>query len=204
LQDLFWVEAAKYDVLPLDDRGISARLAPGERPDPLAGRTRFTFYPGAVRIPEGAAPDLKNISHAVTVDLTVPKGEAEGVLVAQGGVSAGWALLVKDGKLTYTYNYLLAERPTIAAKSNLPEGDTTVRFEFAYDGGGFGKGGIVSLFVNGNKVGEGRIEKTVPAGFSAEETLDVGRDTGSPVGDYEAPFPFTGTIKKVEIALGSP
>ncbi|MEI6633040.1 MAG: arylsulfatase [Chlamydiota bacterium] len=204
LQDLFWAEAAKYDVLPLDDRGVAARLAPGERPDPLAGRTRFTFYPGAVRIPEWMAPNMKNTSHRISVDLTVPKGGADGVLVAQGGVSAGWALLVRDGKLTYTYNYFRVEQPTIESKEKLPEGDLSVRYEFVYDGGGYGRGGAGRLFINGKKVGEGRIERTVPVGFSGDETFDVGMDTGLPVGDYEAPFPFAGAIRKVDISLGAP
>jgi arylsulfatase len=165
-------------------------------------RTKYTFYPGAVRIPASAAPDVMNRSFSITADLIIPKDGAEGVLVAMGGLPAGWALYVKDGRPAFTYNYFIAERSTISGKEKLPAGPVTVRYEFAYDGGGVGKGGAQKLFVNGQLVAEGRLERTVPSSYSADETFDVGMDTGSAVGDYKAPFPFTGTIKKVVVELG--
>ncbi len=200
LQDLFWAEAAKYNVLPLDDRG-------GDRVDfrvlPLLGgvRTRYTYYPGAVRIPEASAPNTKNRSCSVTAEVVIPDGGAEGVLVAMGGVSAGWSLYLTDGKPAFTYNYFTGMRPTIVARDKLPAGRATIRYEFVYDGGGVGKGGANKLFVNGNLVAEGRIERTVPLLFSADETFDVGMDAGSPAGDYKAPFNFTGKLEKVTIEL---
>jgi arylsulfatase len=201
LQDLFLAEAGKYNVLPLDDRGLD-RVVRADRPEVGGDRTKYTYYPGAVRIPDSVAPDVKNRSFSITAEVTVSKDGADGVLVCMGGLPAGWSLYVKDGKPAFTYNYFIGEISTITGKEKLPSGATTVRYEFKYDGGGVGKGGAGKLFVNGKVVAEGRVEKTVPYGFSADETFDVGMDTGSPVADYKAPFVFTGTIKKVVVELG--
>jgi arylsulfatase A-like enzyme len=200
LQDLFWVEAAKYNVLPLDDR-FAERIDPKLRPSLIEGRTTFTYFGGASRIPEGSSPDVKNRSHTIAVDLQVPPGGAEGVLVAAGGPTGGYVLYVKDGRPVYHYNLGgFMYRWTNESSEKLPPGDSTVRFEFAYDGGGIGKGGTGRVYINGKKVGEGRIERTNFLRFSFEETFDTGRDTGLPVGDaYQSPFPFTGTIKKVTV-----
>jgi arylsulfatase len=119
-----------------------------------------------------------------------------------GGLPAGISLYFKQGKPTFTYNYFIAVTPTIQGKEKLPAGPVTIRYEFNYDGGGAGKGGTSSLFVDGKQVAKGRIDKTVPFAFSADETFDVGMDTGSAVADYKAPFAFTGKIKKVVIELG--
>src|SRR5262249_4116375 len=201
LQDLFWIEATKYNVLPLDDRFIE-RADPAMRPSLIAGRTKFTYFPGVRRVPESSSPNVKNKSHTITVDVEIPKGGADGVLVAAGGNVGGYALFVKDGKLRYEYNYFTVERSKIASKDGVTPGKHTVRFEFKYDGGGVGKGGTGTLFVDDNEVAKGRIDKTILGRFSADETFDTGEDTGSPVSDtYKSPFRFGGKIKKIEIDL---
>jgi arylsulfatase len=201
LQGLFMAEAGKYNVLPLDDRG-GDRVDRAMRPTEGGDRTKYTYYPGAVRIPDAVAPDVKNRSYSITADVVIPDSGADGVLAAMGGLPAGWSLYVKEGRPVFTYNYFIGVTPTISGKEKLSAGPATIHYDFAYDGGGVGKGGTSKLFVNGKLVAEGRIEKTVPFAFSADETFDVGMDTGSAVADYKAPFPFTGTIKKVVIELG--
>jgi arylsulfatase A-like enzyme len=198
LQDAFWVEAKKYDVLPLDDR-FAERGDPSLRPSLIEGRSDFAYYPGT-RIPEPSAANTKNVSHTLTVRIDVPQGGADGVLAAEGGVPGGFTLFVKDGKPVYEYNYFAHERYRIASSEALAPGSAVIRMEFKYDGG-IGKGGTAALFVNDKKVAEGRIEKTCPSRFGAE-SFDVGMDNGSPVSeDYRAPFAYVGTIKKVEIHL---
>ena len=147
--------------------------------------------------------NLKNQSHTIDAEIEVPKGGANGVVIAQAGRFGGWSLYVKGGKPTYTYNFLGLQRYTITASKPLPAGKSTLRFEFAYDGGGPGKGGTGSLMVNGQKVGEGRIERTQPGFFSADEGVDVGEDGETPVTEnYGTPAPhkFTGKIGKVTLA----
>jgi arylsulfatase len=201
LQDLFWVEAKKYNVLPLDDRFIE-RSDPSLRPSLIAGRTNFTYYPGADRIPESSSANVKNKSHTITAHIEVPEQGGDGVLVAAGGNVAGYVLYIKDGKPVYEYNYFSVERSRVASPEKLSPGPATIRVEFKYDGGGAGKGGTATLFVNDKQVGQGRVEKTVPGRFSADETFDIGLDSGSPVSnEYESPNRYTGTIKKVEINL---
>ncbi len=194
-------EAGKYNVLPFDDRAAE-RLDPRLRPSLIEGRTEFTYYAGTSRVTESCAPNIKNRSHAITAHVEVPAAGGDGVLVAEGGVVGGFTLYVKDRKPVYEYNYFTADHYKVTGSSPLPVGPCTIRMEFEYDGGGFGKGGTVKLLVNGQQVGTGRVEKTEAARFSADETFDIGCDTGSPVSaDYRAPFRFTGTIKKVEIKL---
>jgi arylsulfatase len=201
LQDLFWIEATKYNVLPLDDRFIE-RADPAMRPSLIEGRTKFTYFPGVRRVPESSSPNVKNKSHTITADVEIPKDGADGVLVAAGGNVGGYTLFVKDGKPSYEYNYFTVERFKIAGKDRLTPGKHTVRFEFKYDGGGVGKGGTGTIFVDNKEVARGRIDKTILGRFSADETFDTGEDTGSPVSDaYMAPFRFAGTIKKVEIDI---
>ena len=198
LQDLFWAEAAKYNVLPLDDRFVE-RADPSLRPSLIAGRTHFTYFQGACRIPENSAANIKNKSHVITAYLDKP---GDGVLVAAGGTVGGYTLFVKDGKPTYEYNWFGMARYRVASSENLPEGKSTVRVEFKYDGGGLAKGGKVTLFVNDKKVGEGRVDKTIFGRFSADETFDTGLDAGSPVSDlYQSPFKFTGTLNKIDINI---
>jgi arylsulfatase len=203
LQDGFWVEAEKYQVLPLDDR-LTERADPALRPSLIEGRTTYTYYPG-VRVPESSAAQTKNRSHTITAHVEVPRGGTDGVLVAAGGVVGGYALYVKDGRPTYEYNFFTQERYKVAAAEALVPGPNIIRLEFRYEGGGLGKGGIAALFVNDQKVGEGRIARTEWGRFSADETFDIGEDTGSPVSAaYAAPNRFSGTIKRVEIVTQPP
>jgi hypothetical protein len=146
--------------------------------------------------------NVKNRSHTIIADVEIPKNGANGVILAQAGRFGGWSLYVKDGKPTYIYNWLGLQRYTLAARQALPAGKSTIRFEFAYDGGGVGKGGSGMLFVNGKSVATGRIERTQCCAFSADEGADVGADEGTPVTeDYKVPFKFTGKIDQVTIEL---
>jgi len=154
-------------------------------------------------ISENAFINTKNRSHTITADVEIPQGGANGVILAQGGRFGGWSLYLKDGKPTYTYNFVGLQRFTVAATSAVPAGKATIRYEFASDGPGMGKGGIGTIFVNGQKVAEGRIEHTQCCAFSADEGADVGTDDGTPVTvDYKQhDNKFTGTIQKVTIDL---
>jgi arylsulfatase len=200
LQDLFLVEAKKYNVLPLDDRFIE-RADPSLRPSLIEGRTSFTYYAGATRIPESSAVNTKNRSHTITASIAMPKQGGDGVLVAAGGNVAGYTIYIKDRKPTYEYNWFSQARYKVTSAERLREGPVTIRVAFVSDGG-VGKGGKVELYVNDKKVGEGRVEKTVPGRFSADETFDIGMDTGSPVSTaYKSPNAFTGTLTQVTFDL---
>lgn len=205
LQALFMQEAEKYRVLPIDDRGIErANPAVAGRPDLMAGRTSLTVYGGMIGMSENVFLNIKNRSHSITAEVEIPRGGANGVILAQAGRFGGWSLYLKDGKPTYTYNFLSLERFTVAAKEAVPAGKATIRFDFVYDGGGLGKGGLGTLLVNGTKVAEGRIERTQPLIFSGDEGADVGEDGETPViEDYgiPAPYRFTGKIGKVTVDL---
>ena len=199
LQDAFWVEAKKYQVLPLDDR-LAERMNPALRPSLIAGRTIFNYFPGAY-IPDSSAAPTQNRSYTITAYLDIPKGGADGVLAAVGGVAGGFTLYIKDGRPVYEYNYATLQRTKITGTETLAPGQNVVRMEFLYDGGGLGKGATVSLFVNDKKVGQGRMDATIWTGkYSADETFDIGEDSGSSVSnEYSAPNRFTGTIKKIVI-----
>jgi hypothetical protein len=146
--------------------------------------------------------NVKNRSHTITAEMEIPKKGANGVILAQAGRFGGWSLYMMGGKPTYTYNWLGLQRYTVAAKQMVPAGKANIRFEFAYDGGGVGKGGTGTLLVNGKKVAAGRIEHTQCCVFSADEGADVGADEGTPVTEaYKVPFKFTGKIAKVTIEL---
>jgi hypothetical protein len=194
-----WIDRFKGQ---FDDDRFIERADPSLRPSLIAGRTDFTYFPGATRIPESSSPYVKNRSHSITAYVDVPPSGGDGVLVAAGGFVAGYVLYVKDGKPTYEYNWFAQQRYKVTSVDKLSPGPATIRVDFKYDGGGVAKGGLVSLFVNDKKVGEGRVEKTVAGRFSADETFDVGMDTGSPVSeDYKSPNPYTGTLRKVQIKL---
>jgi arylsulfatase len=204
LQQLWLEEARKYNVLPLDDRRIerfNAELV--GRPELVKGNSQLLFG-GMGRLSETSLLNIKNKSHAITAEIEVPESGAEGVIVAQGGAFAGWSLYTKDGRPKYCYNLLGLQRFMIEAESAIPPGTHQVRMEFAYDGGGLAKGGTVTLYLDGAKVGEGRVAATVPLIFSADETADVGQDTASPVSDdYKGESSvFTGTVNWVQIDLG--
>jgi arylsulfatase len=144
---------------------------------------------------------MLNKSWTITADIEVPD-DANGMIVTEGGIQGGFGLYLRDGKPTFVYNFLGVDRPTFAAKEPLPKGKTKLVVNFAYDGGGLGKGGAVTMTANGNKIAEGRLERTVPMQFSLGEGLDIGLDGGSAVDfTYKLPFKFTGTIEKVEIDL---
>jgi arylsulfatase A-like enzyme len=203
LQDLWWVEAAKYSVLPLDWRaGIRLNSEAMGRPSLIAGRTKMTYYPGTIGLPDGASPPMINKSWTITADIEVPDGKAEGMIVTQGGLEGGYGLYLRDGKPTFVYNYLSIDRPTFAAKDPLPKGKTKLVVDFVYDGGGPGKGGEITMSANGKMIAEGRLERTIPIQFSLGEGLDVGMDVGSAVDfTYKLPFAFTGKIEKVTVEL---
>lgn len=204
LQELFLTEAVKYQVLPLDDRSLErTNAALVGRPDLMAGRTSLTVYEGMFGMTENVFINTKNKSHTITADLTIPKGGANGVILAQAGRFGGWSLYVKDRMPMYTYNYLGLASYKVASSKPLPEGKVTVRFEFAYDGGGLGKGGTGTILVNGEKVAEGRIDRTQAMIFSADEGGDVGLDGETNVtNDYkEGDNKFTGKIHKVTINI---
>jgi len=196
-------EAVKYTVLPLDDRTLErSNAALVGRTDLMAGRAPLTVYQGMTGRSENVFINLKNRLHTITAELEIPKKGANGVILAQAGRFGGWSLYIKDGRPTYTYNWLGLKQFTVAAKEPLPAGKATLRFEFAYDGGGVGKGGMGTLLVNGKKAAEGRIEQTQCCMLSADEGADVGADEGTPVTEaYKVPFKFTGTIDKVTIDL---
>jgi arylsulfatase len=201
MKALFDAEATRNHVYPLDDRGIARAFLPKPTPFDRA-RTHFTFYTGALRLPETASPNTKNKSHSIIVDIDVPATGADGVLVALGGASAGYSLFIKDGMLVYHYNFYEAEHTEIVSSEPVPTGRGTVTFKFSYDGGGPAKGGTASLWFGDRMVGEGRINQTVPSRFGID-TFGIGADTGSPVCKaYKAPFKFAGTIHKVDIILG--
>jgi arylsulfatase A-like enzyme len=199
LQDLFFKEAKKHHVLPLDDR--FAERGAEDRPSLTAGQKSFTYYPGAVRLPPGSAPYLFNKSYSITAEVDNPDGKAEGVLVTNGGKFGGYGLFVQNGKATFVYNWGDSARYTVTATEPLPTGKSTLRFDFASDGGKPGAGGTGTFFCNGKKVGEGRIDRTMMVGFSLDETFDVGEDSGTPAGDYRVPFRFTGKLEKLTIDL---
>jgi arylsulfatase len=189
-------------VLPLDNSRIE-RFDVSLRPSLTKGRAEFTYYPGMVRIPEGSAPDFKNKSYRITAEVEIPEGGAEGVVMTQGGRFNGLGLYLLQGKPVFHYNLVGVDRTTVAANDPLTPGKHTIIVDFKYDGGGIGKGGVASLTVDGKEVANSKLTRTIPFRVSADETLDIGEDTGTPVSeDYHVPFKFTGTLDKVVVDLG--
>ena len=204
LQNLFLKESVKNHVLPLDDRTLE-RFNPAlvGRPDLMAGRTTLTVYEGMTGMSENAFINTKNRSHTITAEVEIPQGDANGVILAQGGRFGGWSLYFKDGKPTYTYNFLGLQRFDIVASQPIAAGKATIRFEFSYDGGGVGQGGLGTIVVNGGKVAEGLIEHTQCCAFSLDDAADVGMDEGTPVTEAykQQGNSFTGKINSVTIEL---
>jgi arylsulfatase A-like enzyme len=202
MQGIFLKEAIANNVLPLDDRmleRLNAQLV--GRPDLMAGRTSLSLFEGMVGMSENAFIDLKNKSFSINADVQIPDGGANGALLAQAGRFGGWSFYLKDSKPTYTYNWLGQQQFTIASPEPVAAGPTNIRFEFAYDGAGAGKGGTGTITVNGEQVAQGRVDKTQPFFFSADEGADVGCDLGTAVTDsYQIPFKFTGTIDRVVVS----
>jgi arylsulfatase len=204
LQRQFILEAAKYNVFPLDDRRAE-RFNPdiAGRPTLIKGNSQLLFG-GMGRLTENVVLNVKNKSHAVTAQLVVPDGGASGVIIAQGGAFGGWSLYAKDGKPAYCYNLFGLKRTKVYGDRPIPSGDHQVRAEFTYDGNGLGKGGTVTLYVDGKKAGDARIDATEPMTFSADETTDVGVDSATPVSDDYTPQTsrFNGRVRWVQIDLG--
>jgi len=203
MKRLFDLEASKYNVFPLDDRKAERTNSDlAGRPVVVHGNTQL-FFPGMRRLSENSVINLKNKSHSVTAELEIPEAAANGVIIAHGGNMGGWSLYALNGKLRYHYNFLGLKQFDVTATSPLPTGKHQVRVESAYDGGGLGKGATVTLYLDGDKVGEGRVDRTHAFFFSMDETLDIGSDQGEPVSpDYGSRGnAFTGKINWVQIDI---
>ena len=203
LQRLWLIEATRYNVLPIDDR-VAEKLNPDTagRPVLIRGNSQILVQ-GMGRLTENCVLNIKNKSHSVTAQIEVPPTGAEGVIIAQGSNMGGWSLFVKNGKLKYCYNLVGMQHFHVEAADALVAGEHQVRMEFAYAGGGLGKGGQVTLYVDGRKVGEGAIPMTMALVFSADDGCDVGEDSGAPVSPDYGPRgnAFTGRIKGVQLAI---
>ncbi|HTI76851.1 MAG TPA: arylsulfatase [Mycobacterium sp.] len=203
LQRLWLIEAVKYNVVPLDDRSFE-RFDAGiaGRPQLITGTTQTLF--SGMRLLENCVLNIKNKSHTVTASITVPEGGAAGVIVSQGGGVGGWCMYAHEGRLKYCYNFFGIDYYYVVADEPIPAGKHELRMEFAYDGGGLGKGGEITLYYDGNPVGTGRVDKTEPMAFSADEACDAGSDTGSPVSPDYGPHgnKFNGQIDWVKIDIG--
>jgi arylsulfatase len=204
LQRLWIIEAGRYKALPLDDRGLE-RFTPdiAGRPVLIKGNTQLLFA-GMGRLTENCVLSIKNKSHAVTAEIIVPDGGGKGVLISQGAIIGGWSLYFNEGKLKYCYNFGGFQNFFVESADAITPGDHQVRMEFAYAGGGLGKGGKATLFVDGKKVGEGDVAATLAIVYSADDGLDVGEDSGAPVSpDYAATGnAFNGTIKGIALETG--
>ena len=204
LQQLWLDVVREYNVLPLDDRRIE-RFDAGMagRPQLISGHTQLLFG-GMRRLSEGSVLNIKNSSWAITAEVDLPESGADGVVIAQGGAFGGWAIYAREGRPAYCYNLMGLRRSKVEGAAQIPAGTHQVRVEFDYDGGGLGKGGDLRLYLDGVEVGTGRLDATVPLIFSADETVDLGSDAGSPVSDDYAPATseFSGTINWVQIDLG--
>jgi len=205
LQALFLEEAERNYVLPIDDRTVErVNAAIAGRPDLMAGRTSITLAEGMTGMTENVFLNVKNKSKTITAEVEVPEDGGNGAIIVQGGRFGGWALYVKDGVPAYDYNFLGLQRFSIEASEKLKAGKSTIRFQFDYDGGGLAKGGLGTLYVNDEKVGEGRIPHTQPMIFSADETADVGIDLATPVVERigaERASKFTGQIPRVTVEV---
>ncbi|MGC2615165.1 MAG: sulfatase/phosphatase domain-containing protein, partial [Terracidiphilus sp.] len=204
LQRLWLIEAARYNVLPLDDRKVERMNSDlAGRPVLIKGKSQILFG-NMGRLSENSVINIKNKSHSVTAEIVVPSsGAVEGVIIAQGGNIGGWSLYAKGGKLKYCYNFLGIHYFYAESSDPLPTGEHQVRMEFAYAGGGLGKGGVATLFVDGKQVGQGQVAITAAMVFSADDGCDVGVDNGSPVSpDYGARGnEFTGRVRGVQLAI---
>jgi arylsulfatase len=198
MQDIWWVEASKYDVLPINARTVGRVVG---RPHPGGHRRRFVYYPGGTAIDMNAAANTKNRSHHILVEAEVPDGGAEGVLVAQGGRFGGFALYAKGGRLCYSYNFLGNRVYEFESEAQIPSGPCTLGYSFEKTGAAMiGAGGTGRLYINGEVVGEGEIKRTIPFFAGLAERLQIGRQEGSTTSErYRAPFEFTGKIKRAII-----
>ncbi|MDL2317243.1 arylsulfatase [Desulfovibrio sp. OttesenSCG-928-A18] len=199
MQMLFWAEAGRRNVLPVNDNVAAATGAPQGQE-----RTVIRFHQGFRRLPEGAAPVLRNRSYNIKAEVEIKDGPgAEGMIFTLGGQFGGLALFMERGRPVFVYNYLALNRLELQGKEALAAGKHLIELDFEYDGGGKGRGGTYDLRVDSRSVARGRLEKTVPRGFSMGDTLDVGLDTGTPIemGRYELPFEFNSRIDGVSVTL---
>ena len=212
MQDLFYAEAKKHDVLPLDNSTLERFLTP--RPSPTAGRTTFTYSGELSGVPPACAPNTLGRSYVIEAEVEIPEGGAEGMIVTEGGRFGGYGLFLNKGelgigrgKVVFLYN-LLGMKRTAWEGPQLKPGRHTIGFDFKYDGPGFGKGGTGKLIVDGNIVATKSLENTTPITFPEDETFDVGMDTRTPVAliehHYDCPFQFTGKIDRLTFTLGPP
>ncbi len=195
MEALFDQQARANNVYPLNPNFGGRQARP-------VGK-HFTYYTATGHLYLSMTPAYENHSHTITASIVVPKEGANGVLMADGGEGGGFSLYLKDGKPAYTYNFFQRQITTIAAKTALQPGPAKIELRFAYDGGGKGKGATATLLVNGEVAGQARIAQTVPTAFSFEDTFDVGQDSASPVGDYQSPFPFTGTLERIDLDIAA-
>ena len=199
LLDLWWAEAGRHNVLPLEDSLAMRMITP--KPREFEERDVYT-YNAPVKLVRSGSPDLRNRSHTITAELDIPQGGAEGVIVSNGGVDGGYTLCIKDGKLYYVSNFLARAHYVVASGEPVPAGEIEVRLEFEKTDEFAGK---ATLYINGTKVGEGDISRSNPLAYAVAEGLEVGSDSTAPVWpEYRPPFEFTGTIKKVEIRVDGP
>ncbi len=211
LQDLFWIEASKYQVLPLD-ASVAARLVT-PRPNITEGRTQFTYTGEMTGVPPGDAPCLLNKSYSITADVDVPKGGGDGILLTAGGRFGGYGFYLLKGKPVFLYNLVDMERVRWEGKETLTPGHHVLSFDFDYEGGtqtgasggsgGLGKGGVGVMKVDGNVVARHPIAHTIPLILQWDESFDIGADTGTPVDDkdYQCPFRFTGKLNRLTLNL---
>jgi arylsulfatase A-like enzyme len=197
LQSLFDEEAKKNQVYPLNPLWTGRQSRPTGK--------HFTYWGPTGHLYLSLTPQYENHSHTITAYVTIPKGGANGVLVADGGIGGGFSLYLKDGKPSYTYNFFRQQITTITSPSALPPGPAKITMQFAYSGGGKGRSAVATLLVNDQQVGQAQLPQTVLTGFSFEDTFDIGEDTASPVGDYQSPFPFTGVLNRINLDIdGAP
>lgn len=203
LQDLWWAEASKYSVLPLDWRGIIRFNGEAMgRPNLIGERTQAVYHEGMTALPGAACLPMLNKSFHITAEVDLPDDKTSGMIITQGGSEGGYGLYLREGKPVFVYNFLSFERPTFTGEAALPAGRTVIEVDFKYDGGGMGKGGEITLKAGGKKVAGGRIERSVPIQFAIFEGLDIGLDNGSPVDwTYKLPFKFTGKIDRVTVEV---
>lgn len=205
MQELFLVEATRYQVLPLDNALLTRMVQ--SRPGPAAGRRQFVYTAPLSAVQANAAPGILNRSYRITADIEVPQGGANGMLITQGGRFSGWGLYLRDGKPVFTMNLLGVERPKWEGSAALPPGRHTIVFDWQMEATGapFGRGGSGTLSVDGQQVAQRALPRTLPFTFAWDETLDVGLDTGTPVDDrdYQVPFAFTGKLNRVTVDLGA-
>jgi arylsulfatase len=196
MKERWWSEAGRYNVLPLDDRGVIRSL---EQPGLNRPRTVVTYYPGMASVPRGNMLNFRGRSYSITADVEIPSGGAEGVLFALGGRFGGFSFFVQKNRLNYSYNWVGLERYTVTSTEPVPAGSLKLRVEFTSAGPG---SGTAALFINDKRVGEGKIARLVPITFGLSEGVTVGRDPSTPVTEsYQSPFSFSGTIKKVVMEL---